>query len=116
MEKPYKISIMLIEIATILISCITLHNEDISVIIFGTFVFTMSAFFASLMGAFVSRKIIGFGDKLPNFLLQILYYIVLPIVLLLVCYVVEVAVLIFLIIPYIQALIVLAVRKLSFRT
>lgn len=142
MEREYKLSRIIIAVLTMLDSFILFINEDISVKIFGMCIFTFAAFFASFLGTGVSRKMIEKGDEIASILLRILYYFVLLIALLIVLLAIwlissflfdvipfsnevgiaagqaVLAVLIgasffvFAIIPYLQTLIVLGLRKI----
>ena len=145
LEREYKISRIIIAILMMMVSFIMLINEDISVKIFGMSLFTSVAFLASFLGTRISRKMIQVGDKIASILLRILYYIVLLVAILATCYVICLIVfvfetiphsnelgivageamlvvligssfLFFVIIPYIQTLIVLAPRKIITKT
>lgn len=145
MEREYKLSRIIIAFLTMLVSFILFINEDISVKIFGMCIFTLAAFFASFLGTRVSRKMIEMGDKIASILLRIIYYIVLLIALLIVLLVIWLIIsflfevipfsnelgiaageamlavligasfLVFAIIPYLQTLIVLGLRKIFSR-
>ena len=145
MENEYKLSRVVVAILTLIISFIILIHEDISVKFFGMSLFTLAAFFASFPGTKVSKKMIETGDKISRLFLRILYYFAVLIVLLVfgcllvllfeyitngISYSNELGIaagqamltvligasfLIFLIIPYIQTLIVLVLRKIRKR-
>ena len=145
MENEYKLSRGVVAILTLIISFIILIHEDISVKLFGMSLFTLAAFFASFPGTKVSKKMIETGDKISRLFLRILYYFAVLIVLLVfgcllvllfeyitngISYSNELGIaagqamltvligasfLIFLIIPYIQTLIVLVLRKIRKR-
>ena len=120
---------------------IIFHNEDISVRLFATALFTVAALITSILGTRVSVRIIKMGDRIKNKLVRVLYYIGLPIAL--ICLtglvwvvmavvngklantdnigtsfgrsymlaIVAITVCIFAIVPYIQTIIVLVLRK-----
>lgn len=146
MEREYRLSRIIITILTMIISFFIFINEDISVKIFGTSLFTSVAFFASLISTKICRKIIQLGEKIASIILRIFYYIILLIVILVagyvICFIIHfifeampfsnelgiaageamLAVLIgssflvLLIIPYIQTLIVLGLSKIITKT
>lgn len=141
LSKEYKISGMFITILVMTATFIIFHNEDISVRLFATALFTVAALIISILGTRLSIRIIKTGDRIKNKLVKVLYYIGLPIAL--ICLtglvwavmavvngklantddigtsfgqsyllaIVAIAVCIFAIIPYIQTIIVLALRK-----
>lgn len=141
LSKEYKISGMFITILVMTATFIIFHNEDISVRLFATALFTVATLITSILGTRVSIRIIKTGDRIKNKLVKVLYYIGLPIAL--ICLtglvwavmavvngklantddigtsfgqsyllaIVAIAVCIFAIIPYIQTIIVLALRK-----
>lgn len=141
LSKEYKISGMFIIILVMVATFIIFHNEDISVRLFATALFTVAALITSILGTRLSIRIIKTGDRIKNKLVKVLYYIGLPIAL--ICLtglvwvvmavvngklantddigtsfgqsyllaIVAIAVCIFAIIPYIQTIIVLALRK-----
>lgn len=143
MEKEYKLSRIIITGFMMIASLIMFINEDISVKIFGTIVFTLVAFLASVIGGRVSRKMIQTGDKLSGLLHKILYYFALLLLLIAVAtllyliydnvvdvipyssdlgiaagqailtVIIALAFLFFVITPYVQTLIVLFIRKLK---
>lgn len=141
LSKEYKISGIFITILVMTATFIIFHNEDISVRLFATALFTVAALIISILGTRLSIRIIKTGDRIKNKLVKVLYYIGLPIAL--ICLtglvwavmavvngklantddigtsfgqsyllaIVAIAVCIFAIIPYIQTIIVLALRK-----
>ena len=141
LSKEYKISGIFITILVMAATFIIFHNEDISVRLFATALFTVAALITSILGTRVSVRIIKMGDRIKNKLVRVLYYIGLPIVL--ICLtglvwvvmavvngklantdnigtsfgqsymlaIVAIAVCIFAIVPYIQTIIVLVLRK-----
>lgn len=141
LSKEYKISGIFITILVMAATFIIFHNEDISVRLFATALFTVAALITSILGARLSIRIIKTGDRIKNKLVKVLYYIGLPIAL--ICLtglvwvvmavvngklanaddigtsfgqsyllaIVAIDVCIFAIIPYIQTIIVLALRK-----
>lgn len=141
LSKEYKISGIFITILVMAATFIIFHNEDISVRLFATALFTVAALITSILGTRVSVRIIKMGDRIKNKLVSVLYYIGLPIAL--ICLtglvwvvmavvngklantdnigtsfgrsymlaIVAIAVCIFAIVPYIQTIIVLGLRK-----
>lgn len=141
LSKEYKISGIFITILVMAATFIIFHNEDISVRLFATALFTVAALITSILGTRVSVRIIKMGDRIKNKLVRVLYYIGLPIVL--ICLtglvwvvmavvngklantdnigtsfgrsymlaIVAIVVCIFAIVPYIQTIIVLVLRK-----
>lgn len=141
LSKEYKISGIFITILVMAATFIIFHNEDISVRLFATALFTVAALITSILGTRLSIRIIKMGDRIKNKLVKVLYYIGLPIAL--ICLtglvwvvmavvngklantdnigtsfgqsymlaIVAIAVCIFAIVPYIQTIIVLGLRK-----
>ncbi len=141
LSKEYKISGIFITILVMAATFIIFHNEDISVRLFATALFTVAALITSILGTRVSVRIIKMGDRIKNKLVRVLYYIGLPIAL--ICLtglvwvvmavvngklantdnigtsfgrsymlaIVAITVCIFAIVPYIQTIIVLVLRK-----
>ena len=141
LSKEYKISGIFITILVMAATFIIFHNEDISVRLFATALFTVAALITSILGTRVSVRIIKMSDRIKNKLVRVLYYIGLPIAL--ICLtglvwvvmavvngklantdnigtsfgrsymlaIVAIAVCIFAIVPYIQTIIVLGLRK-----
>ncbi len=143
LSKEYKISGMFITILVMTATFIIFHNEDISVRLFATALFTVVALITSFLGTRVSIRIIKTGDRIKNKLVKVLYYIGLPIALICltglvwvvmamvngklantddigtsfgqsyILVIVAIAVCIFVIVPYIQTIIVLVLRKFN---
>lgn len=141
LSKEYKILGMFITILVMTATFIIFHNEDISVRLFATALFTVVALITSIIGTRVGIRIIKTGDRIKNKLVKVLYYIGLPIVLICltglvwvvmavvngklantddigtsfgqsyILAIVAIAVCIFAIVPYIQTIIVLVLRK-----
>jgi hypothetical protein len=141
LSKEYKISGIFITILVMAATFIIFHNEDISVRLFATALFTVAALITCFLGTRVGVRIIKTGDRIKNKLVKVLYYIGLPIAL--ICLtglvwvvmavvngklvntdnigtsfgqsymlaIVAIAVCIFAIVPYIQTIIVLGLRK-----
>ena len=141
LSKEYKISGIFITILVMAATFIIFHNEDISVRLFATALFTVAALITSILGTRVSVRIIKMSDRIKNKLVRVLYYIGLPIAL--ICLtglvwvvmavvngklantdnigtsfgrsymlaIVAIAVCIFAIVPYIQTIIVLGLRN-----
>ena len=80
-SKEYKISGMFITILVMAATFIIFHNEDISVRLFATALFTVATLITSILGTRVSIRIIKTGDRIKNKLVKVLYYIGLPIAL-----------------------------------
>ena len=81
LSKEYKISGMFITILVMAATFIIFHNEDISVRLFATALFTVATLITSILGTRVSIRIIKTGDRIKNKLVKVLYYIGLPIAL-----------------------------------
>lgn len=81
LSKEYKISGMFITIIVMKATFIIFHNEDISVRLFATALFTVVALITSIIGTRVGIRIIKTGDRIKNKLVKVLYYIGLPIAL-----------------------------------
>lgn len=81
LSKEYKISGMFITILVMTATFIIFHNEDISVRLFATALFTVVALITSIIGTRVGIRIIKTGDRIKNKLVKVLYYIGLPIAL-----------------------------------
>lgn len=81
LSKEYKISGMFITILVMTATFIIFHNEDISVRLFATALFTVVALITSILGTRVGIRIIKTGDRIKNKLVKVLYYIGLPIAL-----------------------------------
>lgn len=142
LKKEYRLSRWIITIFMIGICQIMFINEDVSVKVVGTALFTIATFLGSCLGTRISRKMIEVGDSITNNMLRILYYIILVpgfmtlvgliyvtmnavfdvlphsndmgtavgeavLFALLMC-----SVIIFVIIPYIQSLIILLIQKI----
>lgn len=142
MDREYKISRMIIAALTMIVSFIMLINEHYSVKIVGMSLFTISAFIASFLGTKVSKKMLQKGDTISSVWAKIVYYIVLFAALLAVVFIllfvfeyvtdlipysnelgaalgqamltvlIGASFLVFLVIPYFQTLIVIALRKI----
>ena len=82
MKKEYKISRYIILVLTFVIFNIMFINEDKSWLIL-PFVFALITFGFSFPSTIFSKKIIKLGDNIKNKALKILFYMFLPIVLLL---------------------------------
>lgn len=142
MKQEYQLSRGIIVIFTIIISSIIFINEDNSFKLVGTSMFTGIALIASYIGTRASRKMIQIGDKISNIVFRFLYYIFLLFLILALAFVFYLFILliyeakprpndwgvalgeailsvfaaasffVFLLIPYIQTLIVLFLRKI----
>lgn len=87
MEKYYKISRVILVIATLIISEIMFINEDESWRII-PFIFSVVVLGFSFPSSIISKKLINFEKKLEKPILKILYYVVvLPVIALLFFYV-----------------------------
>ncbi len=78
--REYRISRAILVILALVITLVITRHEDVSVVIFFTVIFTASVFLLSFPAAFISRKMIAFGDGIKNMALRILYYIAIPVV------------------------------------
>ena len=140
MKKYYAVSRIVICVLTIVITNIAFINEDISMKLAATVVFTIAALISCFVATPISRWALGIGDKISNRGLRAVYYIaLLPLILLIVyllCMLIMfisdhiehsnemgaalghailtvflcVAVFVALIVPYVQTLIVLLLR------
>lgn len=143
MKQEYTRSRIIIVISTIIISLFAFKNEEDSVRMFATVLFTIVSLIASFLGTKVSMLMIKIGDKISNRLLAMAYYTCLPIIfislillmwaamsMLLGClpetdefgtaigqalfFVMwAIAVAVFIAIPYIQTIIVLGLRRIT---
>lgn len=141
MKKEYRISRYVLLILVFLIFNIMFINEDKSWLILPP-IFALITFGLSFPSSIVSKKFIKIGDNIKNKILKILFYIFLPIILLLIsgviiaiitlpfeCFIIDVddlgialgqvlsflflimIIIIAVILPYVQTVIVLALRK-----
>lgn len=136
MKKEYRLSRVILVVLTLITVLIVFQNEYyIAKRNVGNF-FCFSVLLASFPGTLVSRKMIQTGDRIPNILLRILYFIgllvgsLVIVVLVGVCFAIFLgtmdftigqitwivyfgfAVLVFLIVPYLQTILVLLLRKI----
>lgn len=82
MEQEYRLSRRIIAILTVIISFIVFINEDISVKLVGICLFTGIALFISYLGTKVSQRMIQIGDKISGIVLRFLYYVLLLVLIL----------------------------------
>ena len=75
MKKEYRLSRVILVVLTLITVLIAFHNEHYTVKLVAGFLFCFAALLASFLGTRVSRKMIQTGDGIPNILLRILYYI-----------------------------------------
>ena len=143
MKKEYRISRIIIVMLVMVVTFFAFINEDISLRIFATALFMTTALLAVFLGSRVSLLMIKMGDRIRNKIVTVIYYICLPIILICLvllvwvvmeivvsglpdtgnfgstvgqvylCVMVAIAVCIFIIIPYVQTIIVLILRKIS---
>ena len=143
MKKYYAVSRIVICVLTIVITNIAFINEDITMKLVATVMFTIAALISCFVATPISRWAIGIGDRITNKGLRALYYIaLLPLILLIVyllCMLIMfisdhmersnemgadlgqailtvficIAVFVALIVPYVQTLIVLLLRWLN---
>ena len=141
MKKELKISRIVIAIITLIVSNIMFINEDFSWKII-TPIFAFIAYIACFPGAIACKFLLKIGDNISNIFLKILYYVIIPIILLLFCLLIYwigflifdafptpnelgpalgqalmflfiiIVICMFIVIPYIQALIILVLRKI----
>lgn len=136
MKKEYRLSRVILVVLTLITVLIVFQNEYYITKQNVGFFFCFSVLLASFPGTLVSRKMIQTGDRIPNILLRILYYVGLLVgslviaALVGVCFAIVLgkvdltidqitwivcfgfAVLIFLIVPYLQTILVLLLRKI----
>ena len=84
MKKELKISRIVIAILTLIVFNIMFINEDFSWKII-TPIFAFIAYIACFPGAVVCKFLLKIGDNISNIFLKILYYVIIPIILLLFC-------------------------------
>lgn len=143
MKKEYRISRIIIVMLVMVVTFFAFINEDISLRIFATALFMTTALLAVFLGSRVSLLMIKMGDRIRNKIVTVIYYICLPIILICLvllvwavmeivvsglpdtgnfgstvgqvylCVMVAIAECIFIIIPYVQTIIVLILRKIS---
>lgn len=80
MKKEYGISSFVILVLTYIVFCIMFINENESWATVPV-MFALAAFLLSFPSSIVSRKIIKVGDNIKETILKILFYVVLPIAL-----------------------------------
>lgn len=137
MKNEYRLSRLVIAVLVALLSCYFLRWEDISVKIIAIPLFLGVAVLMSFIGTIISKKIIKIGDRIPNIILRVVYYLVLLVVFVAIptllysfishnphfsdgaslgdavlMFILGCAFFIFVIIPYIQAVIILIVRRI----
>ena len=142
MKKYYSVSRIVISVLAVIISLIALINEDISFKVAGATLAAVVALVTSFVATPVSKRLIRTGDDIANKYLRALYYILILPVILLIVFVIYLmimfiydhmeqptefgaalsqalivvflyaAVFIAFIVPYIQTLIVLLLRKI----
>lgn len=142
MKKEYGLSRVILVVLALVAALILCQNEDYTMKQVVGFFFCSAALLASFLGTPVSRKMIQTGDEIPNILLRILYYLGLLVGSLAIAALVGVgcvtffgnvlplsdgmegigqallivlfgsALFVFLIVPYLQTIIVLLLRKI----
>lgn len=75
MQKEFRLSRVILVVLTLITVLIACQNEHYTVKLVAGFLFCFAALLASFLGTWVSRKMIQTGDRIPNILLRILYYI-----------------------------------------
>lgn len=75
MKKEYRLSRIILAVLTLITVLIVFQNEHYTVKLVAGFFFCFAALLASFPGTLMSRKMIQTGDRIPNILLRILYYI-----------------------------------------
>lgn len=143
LEREFKISRHIIVVCNIIVSFIMLINEDISLKMFIIPIFVVISFISCIIGKRACTKILTVSDKISNLFLKVIYFVSVLFIILfcMLCFVLiayriynshedtkdlarELSVVfyyliscscmfIFLITPYIQALIILILRKLK---
>lgn len=79
MKKEYRLSRVILVVLAMITALILCPNADYTEKQIVTALFCLAALLASFPGIRVSRKMIQIGDRIPNILLRILYYIGLPV-------------------------------------
>lgn len=77
MKREYGLARWIMAILTVVICQFLFIHEHISVKVIGTAFFTTACILGSCLGTGISRKMIEMGDKASNHLLRILYYVIL---------------------------------------
>lgn len=141
MEREYKLSRVIIASLVAMISFVALINETFIIMIVGCILFSGIAVLMSFLGTSVSKKMIEVGDNISNNILRIMYYLMLFVILLVISILfysvtaflsetlfysddlaeslgqailvlaIAFSFFIFVIIPYIQTILVLVLRK-----
>lgn len=74
MKKEYRISRVILVVLTLITVLILFQNDGDEAKLVAGFLFCSAALLASFLGTRVSRKMIQTGDRISNILLRILYY------------------------------------------
>lgn len=136
MKKEYRLSRVILVVLALIAVLIVFQNDNGETKQVAGFLFCSAALLASFLGTRISRKMIQTGDRIPNILLRILYYIGLLVGSLAIAALVgggfiiilgdkaqnmgqalwilllSFALFVFLIVPYLQTIIVLLLRKI----
>lgn len=75
MKKEYRLSGVILVVLTLITVLIVFQIEHYTVKLVAGFLFCLAALLASFPGTLVSRRMIQTGDRIPNILPRILYYI-----------------------------------------
>lgn len=75
MKKEYRLSRVILVVLTLITVLIAFQIEHYTVKLVAGVLFSFATLLASFLGTRVSRKMIQVGDRIPNILLRILYYI-----------------------------------------
>ena len=131
-EKIYRISRIILTIMSFIIFNIVLINEDKSWLVVPV-IFAVITYMLCFLTTKISKKIISISEKISNHLLKLLYYIALSVIILIICigllwildYIpanslgqglislfIVVILCIGVILPYIQSLVVILLKKL----
>ena len=77
MKKSFATARIIIGILTIIVTCIAFVNEDISTRLIGTVIFTITAIVLSFLTTPLSKRMLKYGDKIVNKLYRLFYYLLL---------------------------------------
>ena len=131
-KKEFQISRIVLSIIVFIVMNIAIINEDKSWLVIPA-IFAVISYVFCFISTGISRKIIEIGNKIPNILLKVSYYVLLPIIILIICigllWIMEllpssvslgnallllfviVVLCVCVILPYVQSLVVLFIRK-----
>ncbi len=83
-KKEFQISRIVLSIIVFIVMNIAIINEDKSWLVIPV-IFSVISYVFCFISTGISKKIIEIGNKIPNILLKVSYYILLPIIILIIC-------------------------------